>query len=119
MEKILMKKHLSGLRTVGTGAALALATLAATATVAHAEVLQMPKKVCDGTDTIVAVLTFFGLTAAIAGLILIGINLVMSHQREDGGFVLGKLGKWGIGAVVIGVAPLLAGLFISATLNCG
>lgn len=114
-----MKKHLSGLRPVGTGAALALATLAATAPAAHAEILKMPKSVCDGTDTLLAVLTFFGFVAAIAGLILIGINLVASHRREDGGFVLSRLGMWGIGAIVIGVASPLAGLFINATLSCG
>lgn len=114
-----MKKHLGGFRTVGTGAALALTTLAAVVPAAHAEILQMPKSVCDGTDTLLAVLTFFGFVAAIAGLILIGINLVVSHRREDGGFVLSRLGMWGIGAIVIGVAAPLAGLFISAKLNCG
>lgn len=99
-------------------AALALLTLAIAAP-AQAKVFQMPQAVCDGGDTLLAVLTWGGGIVAVAGLILIGYNLELSHKREDGSFTLMALGKWGIGAIIIGGASLIAGLFINAPLTCG
>lgn len=99
-------------------AALALLTLAIAAP-AQAKVFQMPQSVCDGGDTLIAVLTWGGGIVAAAGLALIGYNLVVSHRREDGSFTLMALGKWGIGAILIGSPSLIAGLFIQATLTCG
>lgn len=112
-------KNFSGLRTAATGAALSLVTIPVASTAAHAEALQMPKPVCDGADTILGVIAGFGFVAAVAGIILIGINLVIAHRREDGGFVLGAIAKWGIGAILIGIAAPLASLFVKSTLNCG
>lgn len=100
-------------------AALALLTLAIAAPSAQAKVLQMPQAVCDGGDTLIAVLTWGGGIVAVAGLMLIGYNLVVSHRREDGSFTLMTLGKWGIGAILIGSPSLIAGLFINAALTCG
>ena len=99
-------------------AALAVLTLAIAAPSAQAKVFQMPQAVCDGGDTLIAVLTWGGGIAA-AGLALIGYNLVVSHKREDGSFTLMALGKWGIGAILIGGASVIAGLFINASLTCG
>ena len=100
-------------------AALALLTLAIAAPSAQAKVFQMPQVVCDGGDTLIAVLTWGGGIVAAAGLALIGYTLVVSHKREDGSFTLMALGKWGIGAILIGSPSLIAGLFIQATLTCG
>lgn len=100
-------------------AALALLTLAIAAPSAQAKVFQMPQSVCDGGDTLIAVLTWGGGIVAAAGLMLIGYNLVVSHKREDGSFTLMALGKWGIGAILIGGASVIAGLFINASLTCG
>ena len=106
-------------KNVIRAAALALLTLAVAAPSAQAKVFQMPQAVCDGGDTLIAVLTWGGGIAAAAGLMLIGYNLVVSHKREDGSFTLMALGKWGIGAILIGGASLIAGLFINASLTCG
>lgn len=75
-------------------AALALLTLAIAAPSAQAKVFQMPQSVCDGGDTLIAVLTWGGGIVAAAGLMMIGYNLVLSHKREDGSFTLSALGKW-------------------------
>ena len=99
--------------------ALALLTLAIAAPSAQAKVFQMPQSVCDGGDTLIAVLTWGGGIVAAAGLMLIGYNLVVSHKREDGSFTLMALGKWGIGAILIGGASVVGGLFINASLTCG
>lgn len=98
--------------------ALALLTLAIAAP-AQAKVFQMPQSVCDGGDTLIAVLTWGGGIVAAAGLMMIGYNLVLSHKREDGSFTLSALGKWGIGVILIGGAGVITGLFINATLTCG
>ena len=100
-------------------AALAVLTLAIAAPSAQAKVFQMPQAVCDGGDTLIAVLTWGGGVVAAAGLMMIGYNLVVSHRREDGSFTLMALGKWGIGAILIGSASVIAALFINASLTCG
>lgn len=99
--------------------ALAVLTLAVATPSAQAKVLQMPQAVCDGGDTLIAVLTWGGGIVAAAGLALIGYNLELSHRREDGSFTLMALGKWGIGAILIGSSSVIAGLFINAGLVCG
>lgn len=100
-------------------AALAVLTLVIAAPSAQAKVFQMPQAVCDGGDTLIAVLTWGGGVVAAAGLMMIGYNLVVSHRREDGSFTLMALGKWGIGAILIGSASVIAALFINASLTCG
>lgn len=55
---------------------------------------------------------------AVVALILIGIGLFFQGRRGDGGEMLGRLGWWIGGAVLISAAAGLATIFIQVPENC-
>lgn len=55
---------------------------------------------------------------AVVALIMLGIGMFFSHNRGDGGQMLGKLGWWIGGAVLVAAAAGIAALFIVVPTDC-
>lgn len=74
--------------------------------------LCMPDQVTTVMDTAKFWTTLIGGSLAVVGLILIGIGMFFQHRRGDGGEVMKSMGWWIAGALILGTAGVIAGIFI-------
>jgi len=72
----------------------------------------LPGPVQDGLDTVLFWAKVIGGSLATLGLMLLFIGLFFAHQRGRGEEFMGKVGWWLTGAIGLGTASLLAGLFV-------
>lgn len=111
----------ANVRSACGGAAVAGVSLWVTATAAHAAAGKpkpAPQQMCDGLATAQAWVAGIAVTAAVIGLVLIGIGMFFSHRHENGSSLFAKVGYWALGATFVGAATAIAGVFISGSLNC-
>ena len=91
------------------------------ATAAHAAAGKpkpAPQQMCDGLATAQAWTVGIAVTAAVIGLVLIGIGMFFSHRHENGSSLFAKVGYWALGATFVSTATAIAGAFITGSLNC-
>ena len=74
--------------------------------------LCLPNQVNTVMDTAKFWATLIGGALAVVGLILIGIGMFFQHRRGDGGEVMKSMGWWIGGALILGTAGVIAGIFI-------
>lgn len=111
----------ANVRSACGGAAVAGVSLWVTATAAHAAAGKpkpAPQQMCDGLATAQAWTTGIAVTAAVIGLVLIGIGMFFSHRHENGSSLFAKVGYWALGATFVSTATAIAGAFITGSLNC-
>lgn len=76
------------------------------------EAKPLPSEVQDGLDTVILWARIIGGSLATLGLMILLIGLFFAHQRGRGDEFMGKVGWWLTGAIGLGLAPVLASLFI-------
>jgi hypothetical protein len=72
----------------------------------------LPPEVQDGLDTVLMWAKIIGGSLATLGLMVLFIGLFFAHQRGRGEEFMGKVGWWLTGAIGLGLASLLSGLFV-------
>lgn len=77
-----------------------------------AKALCMPDKVTTTLDTVKMWLYIAAGAAAVAGLLMIGIGLMIDRQHGEGSRVLKHLGFWIGGALLVAAASVIAAAFI-------
>lgn len=82
------------------------------ATAVVTEAKPLPSEVQDGLDTVILWARIIGGSLATLGLMILLIGLFFAHQRGRGEEFMGKVGWWLTGAIGLGLAPILASLFI-------
>lgn len=84
-----------------------------------AKPLCMPAAMTNALDTAKLWALIIAGAMAVVALIMIGVGMWFQHSRGDGGAMLGKLGWFIGGAVLVGAAAVIAALFIpSGTTDC-
>ncbi|EFJ78188.1 hypothetical protein [Rothia dentocariosa] len=105
-----------------TGAAVAafvgLGNITTGVHAAEGQAQPAPQAMCNGLATGQAWTLGIAVVGIVIALILIGLGIAFSHYREDGSTIFKKLGLWGLGAVIVGAAPEIARVFVSAVLQC-
>lgn len=78
-----------------------------------AEAKPLPKGVTDGLDTIKAWVISIGGSIAVIALIILFIGLFFAHRGGTGQEFMSKAGWWCVGAIGIGLAAVIAPIFLS------
>jgi hypothetical protein len=89
-----------------------LTKLTNVATTVGAGAKPLPPEVQDGLDTVLMWAKIIGGSLATLGLMVLFIGLFFAHQRGRGEEFMGKVGWWLTGAIGLGLASLLSGLFV-------
>lgn len=72
-----------------------------------------PDKLMELLRELLGLVKYIGGTAAVAGLLMIGIRAGVAKKRGHGGGEMGEeLGYWAIAAVIIGSAASITGFFL-------
>ena len=77
------------------------------------EAKPLPKGVTDGLDTIKAWTMGIGGSIAVIALIILFIGLFFAHRGGTGHEFMSKAGWWVVGAIGIGLAAVIAPVFLS------
>lgn len=83
-------------------------------TTVMAEAKPLPSDVQDGLDTVLSWVKIIGGSLAVLGLMILFIGLFFANQTGRGQDFMGKVGWWLTGAIGLGLAAVLAGVFIGA-----
>ena len=78
-----------------------------------AEAKPLPKPVTDGLDTIRNWVQIIGGSIAVIALMILFIGLFFAHRGGQGQEFMGKVGWWIAGAVLFGLAGVIAPIFLS------
>ena len=77
-----------------------------------AEPKPLPSEVTDALDTVKLWIQTIGGSIAIIGLLVLAIGLFFAHRHGAGQEFMGKLGWWMAGAVLFGIAGVIAPIFL-------
>lgn len=72
----------------------------------------LPGEVTDAIDTVKLWVQGIGGGIAIIGLLILAIGLFFAHRHGSGQEFMGKLGWWIAGAVLFGLAGVIAPIFL-------
>lgn len=74
--------------------------------------LCLPGQVTTVMDTAKMWTLLIGGGLAVVGLAMLGIGMFFQHSRGDGGDAMRKMGWWIAGALIVGCAGVIAGIFL-------
>lgn len=77
-----------------------------------AEPKPLPAEVTDAIDTVKLWVQGIGGGVAVIGLLILAITLFFSHRHGQGQEFMGKFGWWIAGAVLFGLAGVIAPIFL-------
>ncbi|WP_417221235.1 TrbC/VirB2 family protein [Arthrobacter sp.] len=89
-----------------------ITTHAARAANIMAEPKPLPSEVTDSIDTVVFWVQGIGGGIAVIGLLFVAIGGFFSHRHGQGAEFIGKVGWWIAGAVLFGLAGVIAPIFL-------
>lgn len=72
----------------------------------------LPDGVQNGLDTIIFWVQTIGGSIAVLGLMILAIGLFFAHRNNGGGEFMGKVGWWVAGALLFGLAGVIAPIFL-------
>lgn len=87
-------------------------TLATRTANVMAEPKPLPQEVTNSIDTVVFWVQGIGGGIAVIGLLCVAIGGLLSHRHGQGAEFIGKVGWWIAGAVLFGLAGVIAPIFL-------
>lgn len=72
----------------------------------------LPEGVQNGLDTIIFWVQAIGGSIAVLGLMILAIGLFFAHRNGTGAEFMGKVGWWVAGALLFGLAGVIAPIFL-------
>lgn len=76
------------------------------------EAAPLPQGVQDGLDTVTLWVQVIGGSIAVIGLMILAIGLFFAHRGNSGSEFMGKVGWWAAGAMLFGLAAVIAPIFL-------
>lgn len=77
-----------------------------------AQIAPIPPQVQRGLDTVQFWIQTIGGSIAVIGLMILAIGLFFAHQNRTGPEFMGKAGWWAVGAMLLGLAGVIAPIFV-------
>ncbi|MEG9250318.1 hypothetical protein V6S67_19690 [Arthrobacter sp. Soc17.1.1.1] len=76
------------------------------------EIAPLPVEVQRGLDTVQFWIQTIGGSIAVIGLMLLAMGLFFAHRNGQGPEFMGKVGWWAVGAMMLGLAGVIAPIFV-------